>query len=328
MNNRRKLVIALGASALVAPLASIAQQQGKIWRIGYLTGRKGRPDPTFDAVLQGLRELGYVEGKNIQVEYRGGGGTTESAASIVAELVQLNVDVIVSPTHATIVAALQATRTIPVVGVFGVDPVAAGWANSLAHPGGNLTGIARLTQELSGKRLGLLKEMMPGITRVGILWDSNDPYSAGGKKEHETAARALKLQLHSLEVRGPNPDLEGAFRLAAKQRVHALIILRAPLFLDRTKPITDLAIKHRLPAMYPGSEFTDAGGLISYSTNDADSFKRAAYYVDKILKGAKPGDLPIEQPTRFDLIINMKTAKAIGIKIPNSLMQRVDKLIE
>jgi putative ABC transport system substrate-binding protein len=325
MNNRRKLLVALGAAALAAPFGSYAQQQGKVWRIGFLTGRKGRPDPTFDTVLQGLREIGYVEGKNIQVEYRASGGTPERTASIVAEIVQLKVDVIISPTFSMVLAAKQATKTIPIVGVVNQDPVAAGLANSLARPGGNVTGVARLTRELSGKRLELLKEMIPGITRIGVLWDANDPATP---KEYEAAARALKVQLQSLEVRGPNPDLEGAFQSAAKGRVGALITMRGPMLLGHTQRIAELAIKHRLPAMYEGSEFIDAGGLISYSTNDADSFKRAAYYVDKILKGAKPGDLPIEQPTRFDLIINMKTAKAIGVKIPNSLMQRVDKLIE
>jgi len=326
MNNRRKLLVALGASALVSPLSSLAQPQTKVWRIGYMTGRKGRPDPTFDTVLQGLRELGYVEGKNILMEYRASGGLPEIAASIVAELVQLKVDVIVSPTFLLILAARQATKTIPIVGVVSQDPVAAGLADSLARPGGNFTGVSRLTRELSGKRLELLKEMIPGIARIGVLWDANDTSQI--TNEYAAAARALKLQLHLLEVRGPNPDLEGAFQAAAKGRASALVIVRGPILLGHVKRIADLATKHRLPAMYEGSEFMDAGGLISYSTNDADSFKRAAYYVDKILKGAKPSDLPIEQPTRFDLIINMKTAKAIGIKIPHTLLQRVDKLIE
>ncbi len=326
MNNRRKLIVALGAGALVAPLGSFAQQQGKVWRIGFLTGRKGRPDPTFDAVVQGLRELGYVEGKNLLMEYRAVGEMPERTASIVAELVQLKVDIIVSPTFSTVLAAKQATKTIPIVGVIANDPVASGLADSLARPGGNFTGISRLTRELSGKRLELLKDLIPGIARVGILWHTNESIQL--REEYEVAARALKLQLHSLQVPGSNPDLEAAFQTAAKQRVQALIVTRNPILLNYTRQIADLAIKHRLPSVCEGQEYTDAGCLMSYSTNDTESFKRAAYYVDKILKGAKPGNLPIEQPTRFDLIINMKTAKAIGIKIPHSLLQRVDKLIE
>jgi putative ABC transport system substrate-binding protein len=326
MNNRRKLVIALGAGALTAPLGSFAQQQGKVWRIGFVSGRKARPDPTLDAVLEGLRELGYVEGKNLLMEYRYIGEMRERTASLVAELVQLKVDAIVSPNLETVLAAKQATRTIPIVFVVNQDPVAAGLVDSLAHPGGNLTGISRLTRELGGKRLELLKEIIPGIARVGILWDAND--KSQGIKDYETAARPLKLQLLSLEVRGPKPDLEGGFQSAAKARANALIVIRDAIFLDHARQIADLAIKHRLPSICEGSEFIDAGGLISYSTNLEENSKRAAYYVDKILKGAKPGALPVEQPTRFDLVINMKTAKAIGIKIPQSLLQRADKVIE
>jgi ABC-type uncharacterized transport system substrate-binding protein len=326
MNKRRRLVIAIGAGTVTAPLCSFAQQPGKVWRIGYLSGRKGRPDPTADAMLQGLRELGYVEGKNILIEYRYVGEMRERTASLVAELVQLKVDAIVSPNLETILAAKQATKTIPIVFVINQDPVAVGLVDSLAHPGGNITGISRLTRELSGKRLELLKEMIPGIARVGILWDANDKSQV--TKDYETAARALKLQLHALKVRGPNLDLEGAFQSAAKERVSALIIIRDAIFLDYAKQIADLAIKHRLPSICEGSEFIDAGGLVSYSPNVAESSKRAAYYVDKILKGAKPGDLPIEQPTQFDLVINMKTAKAIGFAIPKDMLLRAHKVIE
>ena len=326
MNNRRKLIVALGAGALAAPFASSGQEQGKVWRIGFLSGRKSRPDPTLDAVLQGLRELGYVEGKNLLMEYRYAGAMRERTASLVAEFVQLKVDVIVSPNLETIIAAKQATRTIPIVFVINQDPVAAGIVDNMAHPGGNITGVRRLTRELSGKRLDLLKEMIPGITHVGILWDAND--KSQGTKDYEAAARVLKLQLHPMEVRSPNPDLEGAFQSAAKARVGALIIIRDPIFLDYARQIADLAIKHRLPSICEGSEFIDAGGLMSYSTNLEENSKRAAYYVDRILKGEKPGDLPVEQPTRFDLIVNGKTAKALGIKIPNSILVQATKVIE
>jgi putative ABC transport system substrate-binding protein len=326
MNNRRKLVIALGTSVLTIPLQSFAQRQGKVWRIGYQTARKGRPDPTFDAFLQGLQEFGYVEGKNILVEYRAVGDMRERTASLVAELVQLKVDAIVSVNLESILAAKQATKTIPIIFVINQDPVAAGIVDNMARPGGNITGISRLTRELGGKRLELIKEMIPGITRFGILWDAND--KSRGIKDYEAAARVLKLQLHPMEVRGPNPDLTGAFQSAAKARVSALIVMRDPIFLDNAKQIADLAIQHRLPSICEGNEFTDAGGLVSYSTSLAENSKRAAYFVDKILKGAKPGDLPIEQPTRFDLIVNSKTAKVLGIKIPNSILVRADKVIE
>jgi len=326
MNNRRKLVIALGAGTLTAPFGSFAQQQGKVWRVGFVSGRKSRPDPTADAVLQGLRELGYIEGKNILMAYRYVGDMRERTAGIVAELVQLKVDVIVSPNLESILAAKLATKTIPIVFLINQDPVAAGIVDNMAHPGGNITGISRLTRELTGKRLELLMEMIPGISRVGILWDANDKSQV--LKDFETKARTLKLHLHPMEVRGPTPDLERAFQFAIKERVSAFIIIRDPLFLDYTRQIADLAIKHRLPSISEGSEFVDAGCLVSYSTNLVENSKRAAVYVDKILKGAKAGDLPVEQPTRFDLIVNNKTAKTLGIKIPNSILVRADKVIE
>ena len=326
MNNRRKLVIAFGAGAAVSPFSSFAQQQGKVWRVGFVSGRKSRPDPTADAVLQGLRDLGYVEGKNLLIEYRYVGEMRERTAGIVAELVQLKVDVIVSPNLESILAAKSVTKTIPIIFLINQDPVAAGIVENMAHPGGNITGISRLTRELTGKRLELLIEMIPGITRVGILWDANDKSQA--LKGYEAAARRLKLQLHPMGVRGPNPDLERAFQFSIKERVSAFIIIRDALFLDYLRQIADLAIRHRLPSISEGSEFTDAGCLVSYSTNLVENSKRAAFYVDKILKGAKAGDLPVEQPTRFDLIVNNKTAKTLGIKIPNSILVRADKVIE
>jgi len=250
----------------------------------------------------------------------------ERTAGIVAELVQLKVDVIVSPNLESILAAKLATKSIPIVFLINQDPVAAGIVDNMAHPGGNITGISRLTRELTGKRLELLTEMIPGIVRIGILWDANDKSQA--LKDYEAAARRLKLQLHPMGVRGPNPDLERAFQFSIKERVSAFIIIRDALFLDYLRQIADLAIKHRLPSISEGSEFTEAGCLVSYSTNLIENSKRAAFYVDKILKGAKAGDLPVEQPTRFDLIVNNKTAKTLGIKIPNSILVRADKVIE
>ena len=209
------------------------------------------------------------------------------------------------------------------------DPVAAGFIDSLARPGGNVTGLTRLTRELSGKRLELLKEVVPRITRVGVLWNAaNAPGLGTAFKDHEAAARALKIQLQSLEVRGSNPDLEGAFRDAAKGRVSALIVARTTVLVRYQKKIADLAIKNRMPSMSEGRDFVEAGGLMSYSANDAESFRRAAYYVDKILKGAKPADLPVEQPTKFELVINLKTAKQIGLTIPPLVLARADKVIK
>jgi putative ABC transport system substrate-binding protein len=329
MNNRRKLLVALGAGALAAPQATYPQRQPtKIPRIGYLSGRSGPPDPSAEAFLRGLRELGYVERKNILIEYRYVQGKLDQIPGLVAELVQLKVDVLVSPFSATIRAAKQATGTIPIVMVTTLDPVAAGLVDSMARPGGNITGLTRLTQELSGKRLELLKEVVPGISRVGYLWVGDDTASGAGLKEYEAAARALKIQLLSLEVRGPQPDLEGAFQAAAKGGASALITSRTGLLLGYSKRIADLAIKNRLPSMYEGSEFIEAGGLMSYSANDNDSFRRAAVFVDKILKGAKPADLPIEQPTQFELVINVKTAKAIGLVISKDMLLRAHKVIE
>ncbi|MBI3060887.1 MAG: ABC transporter substrate-binding protein, partial [Deltaproteobacteria bacterium] len=224
--------------------------------------------------------------------------------------------------------AKEATKTIPIVAVLAVDPVATGIVDSLARPGGNITGIATLQRDLSGKRLELLTEVVPKISRVGVLWDANAPGPAIAFKEYEAAARALKVQLQSLAVRGPNPDLEGAFQAAASGRAGALITIRNPVLRRYPKQIAELAIKNRLPSMYEGSEYVEAGGLMSYSANDVESFRRAATYVDKILKGAKPADLPVEQPTKFELVINLKAAKQIGLTIPPNALARADRVIK
>jgi putative ABC transport system substrate-binding protein len=241
--------------------------------------------------------------------------------------VRLKVDVFVSPSSAAILEAKQVSKTIPIVMAITVDPVAVGMVDSLARPGGNVTGLTRLTRELSGKRLELLKETVPGISRVGVLW-SGLPGQASALSVYETAARALKIQLQSLEVRGPNPDLEGAFRDAAKGRVSAVITARTAALIPYPKKIADLALKNRLPSMFEDNEYVEVGGLMSYSANDAESFRRAATYVDKILKGAKPADLPVEQPMKFELVINLKTAKQIGLTIPPNVLARADKVIK
>jgi putative tryptophan/tyrosine transport system substrate-binding protein len=260
------------------------------------------------------------------VEHRYAEGKTDRSPGLVAELVRLKVDVLVLPGSASIRAAKQATKTIPIVIVTLEHPVAAGYIDSLARPGGNITGLTRLTRELSGKRLELLTEVVLRISRVGVLWDPN-PSGLIGFTEYEAAARALKIQLQSLEVRG-SKDFEGTFRAAAKGRTDALIMIRSPVLARHQKQIADLEIKNGMPSMYETSDFVDAGGLASYSSSDRESFRRAAYYVDRILKGAKPAELRVEQPTKFDLVINLKTAKQIGLTIPPNVLMRADKVIK
>ncbi len=301
-----------------------AQQPAKVPRIGYIAPT-GPENTNYAAFLRGLRDLGYIEGKNILVEYRSMEGNRDRIPSLMAELVQLKVDILVSPNAPTILAAKQATRTIAIVMVVNTDPVASGLVDSLAHPGGNITGITRLTRDLSGKRLEVLKEVFPGISRVGVLEDADASVKAF--KDYDAAGRALKIQLQSLEVRGPNPDLEGAFQAAVKGRVRALIATQTTVLVPYPKKIADLAIKHRLPLMFESSRTVEAGGLLSYSSNEPENFKRAAYYVDRILKGAKPAELPVEQPTKFEFVINLKTAKTLGLTIPPDVLARAHKII-
>ena len=308
-----------------------AQQSANIPRVGLVVAD---PETTSARELQQrLRELGYIEGKNILFEYRYSQRNLDldRIPSLVSELVQLKVDVLFLSNFRAIRAAKQLTQTIPVVMVTTQDPVETGIIDSLARPGRNITGLTRLTRDLSGKRLELLKEAVPKISQVGILWDARPDIEASGSaialKEYEEAAHALKLKLQSLEVRGPNPDWEGAFQAAAKGRAGALITIHNALIVRYPKRIADLAIKNRLPSMYEGSSYVDAGGLMSYSSNDADQYKRAATYVDKILKGAKPADLPVEQPTKFELVINLKTGKQIGLTIPPNVLARADRVV-
>ena len=315
---------------LLSPHRADAQQPAKIPRIGYVsgTGDSSNPGPYVEALRQGLRDLGYVEGKNFVIEYRGAEGKPDRTPSLVTELVQLKVDVLVVPTAVSIFAAKQATKTIPIIMVTQVDPIATGLIDSLAHPGGNITGLATLQRDLSGKRLELFAEVVPGLSRVGVLRNPDESPGAMGFKDYEAAARALKIRLQSLDVRGVNPDLDGAFREAVKERVNGVItITNNPLFRN-SKRITDLALKNRLPSMYEGSTWVEAGGLMSYSANELEIFRRAATYVDKILKGTKPADLPVEQPTKFEFVINLKTAKALNLTIPQSVLFRADKVIK
>ncbi len=330
---KRKIgALALCALLFALSLSAQAQQPGKIPRIGFISGRgiptSATPDPNARAFQQGLRDLGYTEGKNIVLELRYAEGKPDRAASLVSELLRLNVDVLVTPYSAAIDAAKQANKTIPIIIITLGEPVADGLVDSLARPGGNITGLTRLTRDLSGKRLELLKEVVPGISRVGILSDADTRVKTKPFKYYEPAAHALKIQLQPLEVRGPTPDLAEAFQTAVNAGVRTLIIVRTPLLIDHRKQIAELAIKNRLPLMAEGNDFVEAGCLMSYAASEPESFRRAATYVDKILKGRKPADLPVEQPTKFEFIINLTTAKQIGLTISPNVLAQADRIIK
>ena len=327
---KRIIVFWLLATVLVTIVSvAQAQQPKKVPLIGYLltTSNPTIVGPNIEIFRQALRDLGYIEGKNIHVEYRYIEGQQDRVPSLIAELVQLKVDVLIVATLTSIRAAKQATTTIPVVMVTSGDPVATGIVDSLARPGGNITGLTRLTRELNGKRIELLKEAVPGVARVGVLWDPRGPGPAIAFKEYEAAARSLKIKLQSLEVRDANPDFEGAFKAAITGRASALIEISSSVFNRHARRIADLAIKNRLPSMCEGSEFVKAGCLMSYSSSNAEIFRRLAVYVDKILKGTKPADLPVEQPMKFEFVINLKTAKQIGLTIPQWTLMKADKVI-
>lgn len=331
-NLGRKVICFVLSTLILAALGPAeAQQSKKVPHIGYLTGTREptqeAPDSNRDAFRQGLRELGYIEGENILIEYRYGAVNDDRAAKLMAELMQLNLEVIVSPTLPGIQAAKQASKTIPIVMVINQDPVAIGMVESLAHPGGNVTGVTRLTRELSGKRLELLKEIVPTVLRVGILLPDTT-IGRNSYKDYEVPARALKLELHAIEVRSLKPDFEEAFQSAVKGRVNAIITLRHSLLIDNRKRIAELAIQNRLPSISEGSVFVHAGILASYSSDENDSFRRAASYVDKILKGAKPANLPVEQATKLELVVNLKAAKEIGITIPQRVLLKADRVIK
>jgi ABC-type uncharacterized transport system substrate-binding protein len=307
----------------------VEAQQARIPRVGYVsTSHASSPGLLVSTFRQGLRELGYIEGKNLVVEYRYAEGKDERISTLVKELVQLRVDVLVVPTGFAARAARQASSTIPVVMITQVDPVATGLVDSLARPGGNLTGLARLQRQLSGKRLELLKEAVPPLARVGVLHDAESEIALIGFKEYESAAQGLKIQLFSMRVQGPMPDLKGTLLTASYKHMGALVTVTSTRLFQRRKEIADLAQKYRLPSMFEGSSWVEVGGLASYSTNDGEIFRRAAVYVDKILKGALPAELPIEQPTKFELVINARTAKQIGLSIPPNMLARADRVIK
>ena len=308
-----------------------AQQPKKVPRIGYLSSFEPATESTrSEAIRQALRELGYVEGQNITIEYRYAEGKRDRQSALAAEIVRLKVDIIVTAGGDPLVqAAKNATKTIPIIMVgTGLDPVESGLVKSLARPGGNVTGITNLGRELSGKRLELLKEAVPKVARVAVLYDPAIPSSVLQVKEHlPVEAPALRLTIQPWEVRDASA-FEKVFAALSKERPDALFVSGGPLINNNRKRIADFALKSRLPSVYGSSPFVDAGGLMSYSADLAESYRRVAYYVDRILKGAKPADLRVEGPTKFELMINLKTAKQIGVTIPQSMLYRADKVIK
>jgi putative ABC transport system substrate-binding protein len=326
----RRTFLAGSAALLAAPLAAKAQQAAKVARIGWLAGNLTASPHLREAFRQGLRDLGYVEGRIVVIEYRSAEGKFERLPALVAELVALKVDVIVAGSTPGALAAKQSTKTIPIVFAAAADPVTDGLVTSLARPGGNVTGLTGLAPELVGKCLDQLKQAVPGVSRVAVLWHPGASGEGTDKdmlKGAEVAARALGMQLQFVEARGPD-DFDRAFSEMTRARAGTLTVVGSSMFVSERRRLVDLAAKNRLPAVYPLREFVDAGGLMAYGPDLADLFRRAATYVDKILKGAKPGDLPVEQPTKFELVINLKTAKALGLTIPPSLLLRADQVIE
>ncbi len=321
MTTRRAFIGAVTLGVLTAPLAAEAQQAGKMFRIGALG--VGSLEP----LRQSLRELGYVEGLNLAIEWRDAEGKTERFGDLAAELVRLKVDVIVAANPAATFAAKKSTASIPIVMVNTPDPVQLGLVVSLGRPGGNITGTTTLSADLSIKQLELLKEAVPRAVRIAVLWNPSNPWHPLALKGVEVAARSLAVQLQSLEVRGPE-ELDNAFAAITRERAGAVLVLSDPMtFFHRTR-LADLAAKRRLPTMYGVRGYVDAGGLMSYWAHQADLYRRVGSYVDRILKGAKPADLPVEQPTKFELVINLKTAKALGLTIPPSLLGRADEIIQ
>jgi putative ABC transport system substrate-binding protein len=322
--NRRAFLSALSGSLLAAPLAVEAQPAGRVYRIGFL--RAGRPPDGFVAGFkQGLQELGYVEGRNIIIEYRFTDGSVEQLPGLVEELIRLKVDLILASAAPPALAAQKMTRTLPIIFVGVIDPEERGIVSGLARPGGNTTGLTSHAADLNGKRLGILKELLPGLERVAVFWNPANPTNQTQLTNTEAAARKLGVQVQPLPINNPD-DFEPAFKAA--RGAGALLQLDGPFLLTHRTRLVELAKRSRLPGIYGFKEVVEVGGLMSYGAHYKELYRRAATYVDKILKGTKPGDLPVEQPTKFELVINLKTAKALGLTIPPSLLQRADQVIE
>jgi ABC-type uncharacterized transport system substrate-binding protein len=326
---RRRLNVRLLLTVLLFTVCPAeAQQQKKIPRIGYLTTASLSAFATrTEAFRQGLRELGYIERKNILIEYRYADGKPDRVPALADELVRMKVDVIVTGGAPASLAAKDATRTIPIVMASDADPVGSGVVASLARPGGNITGFSTLATEVGGKRLELLKEIVPRLSHLAVFGTSTYPGNTQALKEMEVDAGAFGVKLQYLDVLDSN-DIANAFRKASKAHADAVLVLASPVFISQRTRITDLVIKNRVPAIYPNGEYVEDGGLMSYGANNADLFRRTARYVDKILKGAKPADLPVEQPMKFEFIVNLKAAKQIGLTIPPNVLARADRVIK
>ena len=326
MNKRRHLLIMLGLGAIASPGTVFGQQPGKRWRIGYLASSTPPPH-LLKAFREGMRERGYVEDVNLSVEYRWTEGSVERLPELAAELARLKVDLMFTWATPATVAAMRATAKIPIVMVGIADPVGSGLVASLPRPGGNVTGVSNLSSDLSGKLVELLVQIVPGASRIAALRNVSNPSSALQLKQTEAGARAMGLHLSLVDVRGPL-EFETAFATIAKARAEGVIVFSDPVFLTESKRIADLAMKSRMPTIFARSENVDAGGLVSYGPTLVEQTRHATGYVDRILKGAKPADLPVELPTRLELAVNVRTARALGITIPPSILVRADKVIE
>jgi ABC-type uncharacterized transport system substrate-binding protein len=324
---RRAFLCTVAGGLLAAPLAAGAQQAGRVIKVGILSTLNPRTTAFTEAMIQRLRELGYVEGQNLAIEFKNAEGDVARLPGLAAELVRLNVDLIVaSGPEVTLQAARKATTSVPIViAAVDFDPIARGYIASLAKPGGNVTGVFMRQIELTSKRMQLLKDALPSVTRVAVFWDA---ISADQWRETERAAPGVALRLQGLELRNPPYHLADAFRTAARGRAEAVLILMSPIFFPQRAQIAELGLKSQLPTICGLSQYADAGAFMSYGVNLDEMFRHVALYIDKILKGAKPADLPVEQPTEFELVINLKTAKALGLTIPSSLLQRADQVIE
>ena len=328
---KKTIVVLLVGLAIVTIRFAEAQQPAKIAKIGWLAVRPGTGEGSAgrgsEVTRRMLRELGYIEGKNIAFEYRSADNKLDRLPALADELVRLKVDVLVMFTTSAALAAKNATKTIPIVFLTTGDPVTAGLVDSLARPGGNITGLTLVGTELAGKRLDLLKETIPRLSRVAVLWNPGDPATVQSWEKSQLAARELGLQLHSMEIRSAK-DIEDAFKEATKARAAALAVTQSALVTSNQKQLVDQAIKNRLPAIYSRANFVESGGLMSYGPDRTEPYRRVASMIDKILKGTKPADLPVEQPTKFELMINLKTAKTLGLTIPPVVLMRAEKVIK
>jgi putative tryptophan/tyrosine transport system substrate-binding protein len=326
--NRREFITLLGGAAAGWPLAARAQQSAKVPRVGFM----GNSTAALEANLvgpfrAGLRELGYEEGRNIVIEYRWAEGKYERFPTLIAELLAANVDVIVTAGTPASLAVKKATPSVPLVMIAVGEPVATGLVASLARPGGNITGVTSISPEIEGKRLELLREVVPGLSHIAVLWNAGSPVQVIQERETRVAAQALGMRMLSLGVRTLD-EIEGAFATMLRERPEALFVLADRLFLHHRKRIMDFAVQHRLPGVHAYRELVEVGGLMSYGPSYGDMHRRAASYVDKILKGAKPADLPVERPVKFELVVNLRAAKALGLRVPASLILRADEVIE